>query len=147
MNLSNRPSWSSIWMDMAKSIARRSYDETLKVGAIIVAEDNSQVLSVGYNGNYKGGPNRRESDEPGQSFLIHAEENALIKCDYNFHKKKHMYVTHSCCKMCSKLVINAGITRVIYGEEYRDTSGINLMRSVGIEVMSIEDAISTIIDK
>jgi dCMP deaminase len=139
--MNQRKSWSETWMDVANVISGRSYDPRLKVGAIVVAEDNTQMLSMGYNGNYKGGPNCHESQEPGQSGFIHAEVNALIKCDYNFSKKKHMYVTHSPCRACSKLIINAEISRVIYLHEYRDTSGLEMMRSAGIEVLSYQDAI------
>lgn len=138
-----RPEWPETWMNIARAIAERSYDPRLKVGAIIVSDDNTQMLSMGYNGNYKGGPHVHDSTEPGQSGFIHAEVNALVKCDFNFHKKKHMYVTHSPCRSCSKLIINAGISRVIYDLEYRDVSGLEMMRSVGIDVMNINDAILT----
>ena len=140
MNL-ERPSWPETWMSIARTIALRSYDQRLKVGAIIVSEDNSRMLSVGYNGNYKGGPNLHESTEPGQSGFIHAEVNALVKCDYNFHKKKHMYLTHSPCRSCAKLIVNADIASVIYEIPYRDTSGLEILSSVGIEVFSLENAI------
>jgi dCMP deaminase len=133
-----RPSWPETWMTTAWAIAQRSYDDRLKVGAIVVSSDNTQMLSVGYNGNYRGGPNEKESQEPGQSGYIHAEINALLKCDFNFPKQKHMYVTHSPCKMCSKCIINAGIVKVVYDVEYRDTSGLELMRSVGIEVVKLD---------
>lgn len=136
-----RPSWHETWMNIAHEIARRSYDNHLQVGAIIVSEDNTRMLSVGYNGNYKGGPHERESDEPGMGGFLHAEENALVKCDYNFSKKKHMYVTHSPCRRCSKLIVNAGISRVIYDETYRDISGLEILKSSGISVLSISEVI------
>ena len=139
--MSNRPSWPETWMTIARAISERSYDPRLKVGAIVVSEDNTQMLSVGYNGNYKGGPHQHESSIPGESGFIHAEVNALVKCDYTFPKKKHMYITHSPCKACSKLIINAEISRVVYDVPYRDLSGIRLMQSVGIEVHSTSDAI------
>lgn len=136
-----RPSWPATWMSIAKEISKRSYDPVLKVGAIIVSEDNTRMLSVGYNGNYRGGPNERESDEPGLGGLLHAEVNALVKCDFNFHKKKYMYVTHSPCRHCAKLIVNAEISRVIYDELYRDISGIELLKSAGIDVLSLSDVI------
>lgn len=135
------PTWPETWMCVAKTISDRSYDPRLKVGAIIVSEDNTQLLSLGYNGNYKGGPHEHESKEPGHSGFIHAEVNALIKCDYNFPKKKHMYVTFSPCRACAKLIINAEIKRVIYDQAYRDPSGLDLLRSAGIEVLSLDEAI------
>jgi dCMP deaminase len=136
-----RPSWPETWMSIAREVSKRSYDPILKVGAIIVSEDNTRMLSVGYNGNYKGGPNVRESDEPGLGGLLHAEVNALVKCDFNFHKKKYMYVTHSPCRHCAKLIVNAEISRVIYGELYRDISGIELLKSADIDVLSLSEVI------
>lgn len=141
MMLVHRPTWPETWMTIAHAVSQRSYDPRLKVGAIVVSEDNTQMLSVGYNGNYKGGPHQHESTTPGDSGFIHAEVNALVKCDYTFPKRKHMYVTHSPCRSCSKLIINAEISRVIYDVEYRDVSGLDLLRSVGIEVLSVKNAI------
>jgi len=131
--MSNRPNWDQIWMDFAKSIARRSYDPRNQVGAIVVTDDNTQVLSIGYNGNYATGPNEVESTIPGESGMVHAEINALLKMDYNNPKRKKMYVTLSPCRMCAKCLINAGIEEVIYGEEYRDPAGVELLRSVNIK--------------
>lgn len=129
-----RAQWPQIWASMASTISQRSADPQYKVGCVIVPEDNTGVLALGYNGDHKGGPNERESEEPGQSGFIHAEINALIKLDYNNPKKKIMYVTLSPCIMCSKAIINAGITKVVYIEQYRDISGIELLKSQGVEV-------------
>ena len=133
-----RPEWDDIWMSFARNISRRSYDPRYQVGAIVVTDDNTQVLSVGYNGNHQGGPNEVESVEPGASGMIHAEINALLKMDYNNPKKKIMYVTLSPCRMCAKAMINAGIDEVIYDEEYRDRSGIDLLLSSGVSVKSYQ---------
>lgn len=138
----SRPTWPETWMAVARTMAERSYDPRLKVGAIVVSCDNTQMLSVGYNGNYKGGPHQHESPEPGKSGFIHAEVNALVKCDFNFAKKKHMYVTHMPCKDCAKLIINAEIARVVWEHPYRLTEGVDLLKSVGVEVMSLEAAIA-----
>ncbi len=133
-----RPEWDEIWMTFAKNMSRRSYDPRYQVGAVVVTEDNTQVLSVGYNGNHSGGPNEVESQEPGQSGMLHAEINALLKMDYNNPKRKTMYVTLSPCRMCAKAIINAGIDEVVYDEEYRDTSGVDLLRSSGVVVKSYQ---------
>lgn len=122
-----RPSWNEIWLEFAHSIAKRSYDPRHRVGAVIVTEDNTQVLSVGYNGNYAGGPNEVESIVPGESGMIHAEINALLKMDYNNPKKKKLYLTLSPCKMCAKAIINAGISEVFYSEVYRDESSLKIL--------------------
>ena len=129
-----RPSWDEIWMTFAKNISRRSYDPRYQVGAVVVTDDNTQVLSVGYNGNYSGGPNETESDAPGESGMIHAEINALLKLDYNNPKHKVMYVTLSPCRMCAKSMINAGIREVVYDEEYRDTSGLQVLEKSSVIV-------------
>ena len=125
--MSDRPTWDSIWMRVAKLIAERSIDPRYKVGGVIVSEDNTQVLSVGYNGDHSGGPNAVESLEPGQSGCIHAEINALIKLDYNNPKRKKMYVTLSPCRMCAKALVNANVDEIIFDESYRDTSGVDLL--------------------
>ena len=129
-----RPSWDTIWMDCAISIASRSYDPRFQVGSVVVTEDNTQVLAVGYNGNYSGGPNEVESETPGESGMLHAEINALLKMDYSNYKRKIMYVTLSPCRACAKAIINAGISEVVYNNEYRDISGVELMKSAGIVV-------------
>lgn len=138
-----RPSWPETWMKIAWSISDRSYDPRLKVGAIVVSDDNTRLLSLGYNGNYRGGPNEPESDVPGQSGMIHAEVNALIKCDYNFNRKKIMYLTHAPCPSCSKLIVNADISTVIYDVDYRDLSGLQILRNSGVEVIRLNDLIIT----
>ena len=130
----SRPSWDQIWMNFAESISERSYDPRFQVGAVVVTEDNSQVLAVGYNGNYAGGPNQVESETPGESGMLHAEINALLKMDYNNPKKKKLYLTLSPCRMCAKAMINSGIKEVVYAEAYRDLSGIKLLKECGISV-------------
>jgi dCMP deaminase len=133
-SLSMRPNWDSIWIEFAKSISRRSYDPRHQVGAVVVAEDNTQVLAIGYNGNYRGGPNEVESDVPGQSGMIHAEINALLKMDFNNPKRKKMYITMSPCRMCAKAIVNADIDDIIFSEKYRDTSGLEILTSAGINI-------------
>jgi len=128
-----RPSWDDIWSNFAKSIAKRSHDPKYKVGAVIVTDDNSQVLAIGYNGDQKGGPNKRDSLKAGESGFIHAELNALIKCDYNFPKDKKLYVTLSPCVACAKAIINAGIKHVTYITKYTN-EGIELLEKHGISV-------------
>lgn len=129
-----RPTWDEVWMNIAKEVSRRSPDDKFKVGTIVVTADNTQVLSLGYNGDHAGGPNIRESDEPGSSGFIHSEMNALIKLDFNNPKSKVMYVTLAPCRMCAKAIVNAGIKKVVFGENYRDMTGIEVLRDAGIEV-------------
>ena len=130
-----RPSWDAIWMKFAHNIAQRSPDPKHKVGAVIINNENTQVLSIGYNGDQKGGGNCRESLETGKSGFIHAEINALIKCDYNYPKNKKMYLTLSPCSICAKAIVNAGIVEVIYSCEYPHSgNALNILRDAGINV-------------
>ena len=130
-----RPEWDEIWIEFAKSIARRSVDPKHKVGAIVVNSQNTQVLSVGYNGDQKGGDHKRTSLERGKSGFIHAEINSLIKMDYNNPCKKKMYLTLSPCEVCAKAIVNAGIDEVIFIELYGDgLPGLDILNRAGIVV-------------
>ena len=132
--MNDRPEWDQIWCEFSGMISQRSVDPKHKVGVVIVTDDNTQVLSVGYNGDQKGGPNCRESLSRGKSGFIHAEINALIKCDYNHPKKKKMYMTLSPCDVCAKAIINAGIAEVIYTKKYEHSNGIDILQNAGITV-------------
>lgn len=121
-------------METSLILSRRSVDQRTSVGAVIVTDDNTQVLAVGYNGDQRGGPNEVESTEPGQSGFIHAEINALIKLDFNNPKRKKMYLTHSPCRQCAKAIVNGGIQEVVYESAYRDASGISILESAGVLV-------------
>ena len=133
-----RPSWDDIWMDFAHLIADRSYDPRYKVGSVVVTDTNTQVLAIGYNGNYSGGPNEVESTVPGASGMIHAEINALLKLDYNNPKDKIMYLTLSPCEYCAKCIVNSGIKSVIYKTAYRDLTGVKILESAGIKINQID---------
>jgi len=130
----NRPSWNKIWMTMAETIALRSHHSTFKVGALIVTSDNTQVLSLGYNGNAAGLSNVPQSEEPGCSGLLHAEINALLKLDYNNPKDKVMYLTLSPCTNCAIAVINSGIKKVVYKEKYIDDAGIKMLSNACVKI-------------
>jgi dCMP deaminase len=108
------------------------------VGAVIVNFENTQVLAVGYNGDQKGGPNCRDSLDTGNSGFIHAEINALIKCDYNSHHNKKMYLTLSPCEVCAKAIVNAGIKEVTFANVYEyGKTGIDILKNAGICVRTI----------
>lgn len=136
-----RVEWPKIWMQFAHLIAQsRSTSHSLKVAAVIVTSDNTQVLALGYNGFATGESDVPDSLEPGQSGAIHAETNALIKCDFNTSKEKVMYVTHSPCRLCARQIVNAGIRCVVYDQLYRDPSGVELMQALGVDVLQLNDA-------
>lgn len=143
MHDKQRPQWPQIWVDFAKLISTRSTDPRLQVGAVIVAVDNTSVLAIGYNGDEKGGSNNPASLEPGQSGFIHAEINSLLKCDFSFHKKKIMYVTHFPCPVCSRAIVNSDISRVVYDDVYRDMAGREILDRSGIEVFQVQDLLHT----
>ena len=134
----NRPSWDKIWMQMAETIAQRSHHPNFKVGALIVTSDNTQVLSLGYNGNARGMSNVPQSEAPGCSGLLHAEINALLKLDYNNPKDKVMYLTLSPCENCAMAIINSGIKKVIYKEKYRNESGIKMLKNAGVDIFKYD---------
>lgn len=119
---------------MAEIIAQRSHHPTFKVGALIVTSDNTQVLSMGYNGNARGMSNVPQSDAPGCSGLLHAEINALLKLDYNNPKDKVMYLTLSPCENCAMAIINSGIEKVVFKEKYRSTKGIEILEAANVKV-------------
>ena len=119
---------------MAHIVATRSIDPRLAVGAVVVTADNSQVLAIGYNGQHAGGPNTVDSEEPGESGLIHAEINALIKLDFNNPQDKTLYVTDTPCVHCAKCIVNAGIKSIVYDRRYRNDEGYLLLLDSGISL-------------
>jgi dCMP deaminase len=117
-----------------------SYCQRKKVGAIIVKD--SVIISDGYNGTPAGFDNSCENDI-GEThwYVLHAEANAILKVaksTNNCHGAT-LYLTHSPCKDCSKLVLQAGIKRVVFIESYKDVSGILFLENAGIEVTQIKN--------
>jgi len=127
------------YLRLALSWAQLSHCARKKVGAIIVKD--SIIISDGYNGTPAGFDNCCENDE-GQThwYVLHAEANAILKVarSSNNCKDATLYLTHSPCKDCSKLVLQSGISRLVYQEAYKDTSGIDFLRSAGLEVVQLE---------
>ena len=126
------------YIRMAQIWAENSYCNRRKVGALIVK--NKMIISDGYNGTPAGFENICE-DENGltKPYVLHAEANAITKiaCSNNSSKDATMYVTTSPCIECAKLIIQAGIKRVIYSEKYRLEDGLDLLRRANIEVVYI----------
>lgn len=126
------------YIRMAQIWAENSYCNRRKVGALIVK--NKMIISDGYNGTPAGFENVCE-DENGltKPYVLHAEANAITKiaCSSNSSKGATMYVTTSPCIECAKLIIQAGIKRVIYSEKYRLEDGLDLLRRANIEVVYI----------
>ena len=127
----------STFLKIAKTISELSTCDRNKVGAIIVTSDNSQIVGIGYNGNYTGGPNSCDSDLQGQCGCIHAEQNALLKFSSILYKRSKMFTTMSPCSLCAKLIINAGIEKVYYENQYRNIAPIDMLLEAGIYVEKI----------
>ena len=127
------------YLRMAHIWAENSYCTRRKVGALIVKD--KMIISDGYNGMPSGFPNVCEGED-GLTLpsVLHAEANAITKIarSGNNSDGATLYVTDSPCIECAKLIIQAGIKRVIYGEEYRLSDGLDLMRKAGIEVLLLE---------
>lgn len=129
-----------LYLDISLRIAKESYCKRLQVGSIIVKDGN--IISFGYNGNISGLPNQCEEKTVDGDLItlktvIHAESNAISKaCKSPISTENAtMYCTHSCCVECAKLIIQSGITTFVYINDYRDTSGIELLLSSDIYVI------------
>lgn len=127
------------YLRMAQIWAENSYCKRRQVGALVVKD--KMIISDGYNGTPCGFDNICE-DETNTTYpyVLHAEANAITKLarSSNNSDGATLYVTASPCIECAKLIIQAGIKRVIYGEEYRLSDGLELMRKAGIEVVLLE---------
>ena len=131
-------------MDWAKRTAQLSHARRLQVGAVIVKDDS--VISYGYNGMPAGWDNNCEDEiyhEDGfhitlktRPEVIHAESNSIAKLakSSNSGNNADIFITHSPCMECAKLIYQSGIKRVWYGVNYRDESGIDFLRKSGVEV-------------
>lgn len=122
------------YLEMAAVWAKNSYCKRRQVGALLVKD--RMIISDGYNGTPSGFENVCE-DENGitKPYVLHAEANAISKVakSGNSSNGATLYVTASPCVECAKLIIQAGITRVVYSDEYRLTDGVDLLRRAGIE--------------
>ena len=123
------------YMRMATIWAENSYCERRKVGALIVKD--RMIISDGYNGTPAGFENICEdANNVTKPYVLHAEANAITKIarSNNNSEGATLYVTASPCIECAKLIIQAGIKRVVYGEKYRLTDGIDLLERAGVTV-------------
>lgn len=123
-----------LYLDFAHRVAQLSYASCLKVGAVI-AKDNGIILSYGYNGMPKGMTNVCE-DTNGRTKpeVIHAEANAILKCAREGHSTEGatLFITHSPCIECAKLILQSGIKEVVYAKSYRDLYGTTLLNNNNI---------------
>lgn len=137
----NRVSWERYFMNLAIQAATRSTCPRKSVGAIIVRDRT--VLSTGYNGSVRGAPHCTEigclMENDHCVRTVHAEANALVQAAHNGIRLEgaEIYVTASPCFNCFKLIVNAGIRKVCYGEFYRDDKVLRFADELGIEMVHL----------
>ena len=131
--------YDKVYLKMALTWAELSHCSRKKVGAIIVKDD--AIISDGYNGTPSGFDNCCENDL-GEThwYVLHAEANAILKVakSTNNCSGATLYLTHSPCKDCSKLILQSGIKRLVFRDKYRDTAGIDFLVAAGLEVEHIQ---------
>ena len=135
--MKNRQPIEHVLMKFAILLSSRSTCERLNVGCIITSNDFQKVYSYGYNGNAKGFANKCDSLEPGKCGCIHAEANALIKCSIA-DSQKVIFLTQSPCKMCAKMIVNSGASRVYYYSSYRLNDGLEVLLKGNIPFSRVE---------
>ena len=130
--------YDSAYLKMALQWAELSHCKRKKVGAIIVKD--RMIISDGYNGSPSGFNNCCE-DEYGKTLwhVLHAEANAILKVanSTNSCKSATLYLTLSPCKECSKLILQAGITRLVYINKYKEAIGLQFLEKAGVEIVQI----------
>jgi len=128
------------YLKMAQVWASLSKSKRKKVGALVVK--NGTIISDGYNGTPSGFPNDCEDiDGNTHWYVLHAEANAILKTARSTQdiSGSTLYLTLSPCKDCSKLIIQSGIKKIVYLEDYRDQDGIRILKASGIEITKIND--------
>ena len=129
------------YLRMARIWAENSYCQRRKVGALMVKDRT--IISDGFNGTPAGFENICEDENSGltKPYVLHAEANAITKVarSNNSSEGSTLYVTASPCLDCAKLIIQAGIRRVVFNELYRITDGIDLLRRAGVECVHLEN--------
>lgn len=130
----------TLYLDISLRMSEMSYAKRLKVGAILVKDDN--ITSHGWNGMPRGLDNCCEHEVQENVLItklevLHAEQNVISKAARSgvSTKDSTLYITHSPCIECSKLIQQSGINRVVYLEDYRDSSGVDLLKRCDIEVI------------
>lgn len=132
--------YDSAYLKMALEWAKLSYCKRKQVGALIVKD--KMIISDGYNGAPTGFDNCCEDEfEKTHWYVLHAEANAMMKVAKSTHNSNGatLYITLSPCKECSKLILQAGIKRVVFIDIYKDDSGLDFLKEAGIELTQISN--------
>ena len=127
------------YMRMAAEWAQLSHCNRKQVGALIVKD--RMIIADGFNGTPTGFPNACENEDGETNwYVLHAEANAITKLarSNNSSVGATLYITMSPCRECSKLIHQAGISRVVYRDEYKDPQGLDFLRSAGVELVHLE---------
>jgi dCMP deaminase len=120
-----------VYADILKRISALSTSSRLKVACMLLRKDFTKIASFGYNGNYYNAPinpetnTEEESLEPGKDGFIHAEQNVLAKFREHDPENYIVFITHSPCKNCAKLLVNSGFKWIYWLDDYRETSHLN----------------------
>ena len=134
--MNKQSKYDNSYLKMARVWGDLSYCKRRKVGALIVKD--RMIISDGYNGTPSGFENICEDDDNYTKwYVLHAEANAIMKVAASTQSTKGatLYITLSPCKECSKLIHQSGIKRVVYCEEYKDTSGLDFLKKAGVELV------------
>lgn len=137
---SKQVKYDKAYLRLAQTWAKLSQCDRKQVGAIIVKDE--VIISDGFNGTPSGFDNCCEDDEGlTHWYVLHAEANAILKVarSTNNCDGATLYITHSPCRDCSKLILQSGIKRVVYKNAYKDPSGINFLSNSGVEMVHIQD--------
>jgi len=139
MTKEKQKKYDEAYLKIAREWGKLSYCKRRQVGAIIVK--NNMIISDGYNGTPTGFDNQCEDENNYTKWhVLHAEANAITKVSASTQSSEGstLYVTLSPCTDCSKLIHQAKIKRVVYNEQYKDTSGLEFLEKAGVEVCQIE---------
>jgi len=144
--METKPNWDDYFMNVAKVVSQRSSCSARQIGAILVR--GKQIISTGYNGTPRGIKNcneggcaKRTEETSGKDLdkcsCCHAEENTIIQAALNGIKTEGstLYTTFTACTQCSKMIINAGIKRIVADKDYPDEMGTQLLKDAGIELI------------
>lgn len=124
-------------VDVCRMLARRSRATRAKVGSVLWHPGKRTIISVGYNGTPEGLDNQMEQDGKTLDTVIHAEENVLRKVWFWTSRKCILFVTHAPCRRCAQQIVNKGIKKVYYLDNYGEPSGIQLLRAAGVQVVRL----------
>ena len=153
-----KPKFQQLYMDVARRVSDLSHARRLQVGCIVVKED--RIISMGYNGMPAGWDNNCEYEDgywdavyqeemkwvktgklKSNPEVLHAETNAIAKLARSSESglDSDLFVTHSPCLDCAKLIYQSGIRRVYFGTSYRDNSGVDFLRKSGVDVVQLDN--------